>query len=292
MCIAALWALSEVWKGSPAWRAIMVRRSAAALPVGLLALLLSYGIYEKVQRWEAQGHQQDLDAVELFSGEKAVTNAVNRLGATCAGFDKVYSDEQDITTKPGFDIALELILRVRDGGSVWAGPECKTWIWVARSGTGRSLFNPTGHKHVARVQNANLIVQALSVLFVVAWLRGAYLFLEQPGSSLLPRCFEMGIGHVIRALMPYKARTFLGSYGADTAKPIDVWCTSPKVRKLQRKMRSHSKKLFKVNKNGGVDGIHDALKASQAYPRAFGIAVAQVFQELAEEDAMTRVFNT
>lgn len=44
----------------------------------------------------------------------------------------------------GFIRALQLVLRLRVGGLLHAGPPCSSWVWVSRGSTKRTRANPMG----------------------------------------------------------------------------------------------------------------------------------------------------
>ena len=155
-------------------------------------------LMEMVEQMEPEN--RDLDSVELFSGKKAITNAAEQKGLKAMGYDKVYSTSQDFTTTEGFKEALLLALRIREGGCIWAAPECKTWVWLSRSQTKRSKTNPNGDVGKESVLKANKMVISLAMLFAVLYARGVELFMEQPSSTVLHCCSPMR--EVIRTCMP------------------------------------------------------------------------------------------
>ena len=79
-----------------------------------------------------------LDGVELFSGESAIVNACIGGGLHVCGYDKSwwegtsYKDVHDFMSEEGFQNAIDLVLQIKAGGFLWAGPECTTWIWIGR----------------------------------------------------------------------------------------------------------------------------------------------------------------
>lgn len=240
-----------------------------AMPQPLMPLLLL--LLQFLENNEQ--HDRDLDCLELFCGQKAITLAQQKCGLKALGFDKVHSAREDFCTPAGFDAALKLMMRLRAGGCLWAAPECKTWIWLSRPQTKRSKHNVGGDISKSYVLNANRMVILLSLLFSVAYCRGIQLFMEQPSSTVLHHFEPMST--VIKHCMPHKVLTFLGKFGAESAKPILVWSSAEEVQKLKRKRPANMEKL--TTRDGDrVTGIHSKLQSSQAYPTAFGEAVAEV----------------
>lgn len=144
-------------------------RPLSALPALLVPLFL--GLLPHIQ--ELGVVPKTTDALELFSGEKAITLNCLELGLNAVGYDKSYSTpyrSEDITTKSGFRNALKEVMKVKRGGFIWGGPECKTWIFMARHGTLRSQYRAYGDSKVKRVANANLMVINLVTLLCLAWM--------------------------------------------------------------------------------------------------------------------------
>ena len=87
------------------------------------------------------------------------------------------------------------------------------------------------------------------------------------------------VGEVIESIMKNKVTVYLSSYGSTSAKPITIWSTTPLIQQLKRPKGLATERLA-TNKNGAVTGRRKKLKASQAYPPAFGQAVSAIYQEL------------
>ena len=203
-----------------------------------------------------------------------ITRAAQAQGLAAMGFDKVYSPEQDFTSSQGFMNALHLMLRVRPGGCLWAAPECKTWIWLSRTQTRRSKYHPEGDMAKDYVKNANRMVILLSLLFSVAFCRGVALFMEQPSSTVLHYMSPMN--YVIKHCLPYKVLTYLGAFGAESAKPVLIWSSLQEVEQLKRARPTNLEKL--TTRDGDqVTGKNKMLKLSQAYPEGFGKAVSEIW---------------
>ena len=83
------------------------------------------------------------------------------------------------------------------------------------------------------------------------------------------------MGTVIKHCLPCKVLTYLGKFGAESAKPVIIWSSVPEVEKLKRKRPIDMQKLT-VKDGERVTGINAKLRNSQANPTAFGEAMAQV----------------
>ena len=122
----------------------------------------------------------------------------------------------------------------------------------------------------------------VAMLFLLAHNRNVNLFLEQPLTSLMPRFSPMK--EVIEFCLEHKQMVWLSAFGAPSDKPLSIFCSSPAVASLKRsKPHNASSKLYVRNARGKCTGCSKALKESQAYPQAFGEAVAQIVFELSRQ---------
>jgi len=142
-------------------------RPLSFLPALLVPFFL--GIIPIVQ--EVGPQLRTNDCLELFSGERAITKNCLFVGLKAISFDLKDSTPmrpQDICTPSGMKTAVKEVLGLKPGGFLWAGPECKTWIFVARSGTHRTQFRAFGNKRVRRVSTANTMIVNLVMLLCLA----------------------------------------------------------------------------------------------------------------------------
>ena len=220
---------------------------------------------------------RDLDSVEFMSGQAEITRAHGNLGAKAVGFDKSYNawDGCDINTPNGFQRAMQFALRIKRHGSIWAAPVCSSWIWISRSGSGRNSKTPGGDTRLNRVRSGNIMVVRLVLIFLVCWVRGVHLFLENPMSTIIHQFSPLK--ELLECLMPFKETVHMGPYGTEVSKPLLIWSSCKAITSLWRKPVKVGKTLAIRNENGGVTGKKDELKESQAYPPDFGKAVAKLF---------------
>ena len=85
-----------------------------------------------------------LFGVEVFAGEAALSRAFSRFVGCFEPFELRTNPEHDILNPCGFKLLLLLILRIGKGGHVHIGTPCKSWIFLARSYSRRSLLQPQG----------------------------------------------------------------------------------------------------------------------------------------------------
>ena len=250
-------------------------RSLSMLPVVVLPLLLE--VLQHVQKFDGP---RDLDSVEYMAGEAQISHAVARRGLNSIAYDKVYHHTlNDINTKEGFHVALELALRVSRHGCIWCAPVCSSWVWIGRAGSGRTAQKAHGNPRVPRVRAGNVMVVRLVIIMIVVWLRGVHIFVENPMSTLVH--YFSPFREVVETLLKHKTTVSLSAYGAPSRKAVTLWSTTPLVKTLHRVPGKARERLSIMGKDGSVTGVRAALKSSQAYPKAFGEAVAGVIRQIA-----------
>jgi hypothetical protein len=144
-----------------------------------------------------QSTPRTLDCVEFFCGVGAIVQAARMAGRAAEGFDikrvpgvtdQPGPNSEDITTKSGFLVALNLLQRVRVGGLVWFAPPCGSFNWLCRHQSRRSAENSwEGDQAKVFVQTGNQTALASNFLATVASARGLFFVLENPPRSLLWR---------------------------------------------------------------------------------------------------------
>ena len=225
---------------------------------------------------------RDIDALEFMSGQAEISKAAARVGLVSYGYDRSYStcDINNINTAVGFKRAMQLTMRVKRHGAIWMAPVCSSWIWLSRSGSGRTREAAHGNTAVSWVRSGNRMVVRLVLVMIVAWIRGCHLFLENPMTTVVN--FFSPMREAIQCLLNFKVTLPLSAYGSSSHKFITIWSTTPLVQQLYRK-KGVAAETLATNKDGCITGKHKALKTSQAYPPAFGAAVAQIYMTLARD---------
>jgi hypothetical protein len=168
------------------------------------------------------------------------------LGYSAATFDKRDHPLEDLTTRAGFHKALGLVVRLRFAGMCWAAPVCSSWVWVGRYQTERTSNNPASNKINMSVNMANRMVFTC-LLLLVAFARGAYIYVEQPLSSLMP---QFPVAWITVERIP----TYLGSFGCDTQKPIIVLTNNDQAMSLKRARKAGKSQLVFKNASGSMTG--------------------------------------
>ncbi len=234
---------------------------------------------------------QDMDFVELFAWEAAVSYGMRALGYRGWTMDLRISLDHDLLSAAGFLQLLACLARLRPGGVFWAAPPCSTWVFMSRHSTGRDRC-VTGNTSSPYVLAQNALVCRLLVALRFCVARGVDFIVEQPHSTVM---FEYppfkqwlasdSAGRVQRI------QTQMGAFGMPAVKDTILLGTAPYLGELARRMtpserdalassRGRMKTTVKYTDAAGrtrVQGGKD-LKATQSYPVRSGMAHALAFQ--------------
>jgi hypothetical protein len=232
--------------------------------------------------------------IEGMSGQRALSKALLAKRLNGVSLDRRYDSCLDFATINGFKVFMMAARKLAPFGLFWWGIECKTWVWVCRSSTGRTSQNPMGSKENPSTQEANLVMQRFVFMAqVLYWGRRAYV-LEQPLSSLLftatpikilcevHSCFNVRCDHGFfdEADAPCKPLKLLG------VAPwlVDLRVVLPRHPSSKRTKLSYSK--TKTLADGSQKqmwyGIKDKMHDSEHYCDGFGSMVAQLQKQWME----------
>ena len=243
---------------------------------------------------------RDMDFVELFAGEAAVSNGMRMLGFHGWTLDLRISLDHDLLSPAGFVTVLACIARLRPGAVFWAAPPCSTWVFMSRHSTGRDR-DLSGNPASPYVQAQNALVCRLLVVLRFCMARGVYWIVEQPHSTVM---FEYPPFKRWLAKLESRAQdaesssagrvqrvsTQMGAFGMRSVKETILLGTAPYLDALVRRMTSRERKALQHDGRmltaiswtdaagrkrcqGGKD-----LKATQSYPVRFGLRHALAFQ--------------
>lgn len=158
------------------------------LLIGLPPLMIHLTDYvsqcEGVSDLPSSSWDRSLDSVELFSGKGELTAAMRRAGFRAQWFDWLHrpDDMNNLLTVAGMMQAVKDTLRLREGGLLFGGVPCSSWVW---------LSCPTHMRHVAilgdsrqeMVRIGNILGARFCLLAGLALVIGAHWAVEQPSTS-------------------------------------------------------------------------------------------------------------
>ena len=198
-----------------------------------------------------------------------------RAKTTC--FDKRYSHTHNCNTASGFRRWIVTLLCTMPKSSQWFGLDCTSWLWLTRHVTKRKRTSIWGDVSVRCVQEANEQIVKVVLLGMLGILIDVGSVFEQPLSSIAPAvpCFS----RLLQLLGASKTITWLGCFGASSAKPLQLWHNQDWVRGLRRTIPRglQLKPLCYKDKHGGWCGHKKRMHASAAYPEEFGKCAADCF---------------
>ncbi len=237
---------------------------------------------------------RDLDYVEVFAGEAAVSRGLATLGFVGRSVDQRYNPElDDVLTPHGFVSLACHVARLRPGGLFWAAPPCSSWIFLSSSSTGRHL-DVEGDPNNPGVVAQNALVQRLLILCAFARSRGVAFIWEQPGSSCM---FAYPDVVDFQEACPdvRMVKTMMGAHGLLTMKDAILWGTPSYLGSLRVRMKRMDKVYLRLRPDKTVTTrrwVTEAgevkcqgapgLKGTQAYTLGFGAAHALAFQAWTE----------
>ena len=227
-----------------------------------------------------------IGGVEFFSGVQSITKGLMTNGIDTIPYDLNINQQMDFNSDVGFAFAVWLVLRLQPGGVLFAAPPCSSWVWVSRSSSGRSYDCPLGNQLRKKVRDANILVSRLVLLMALALGRGCTIAWEQPGGTLMH--FHPKMRMFMQKFKIYEIWTWMGMYGAPTAKATRLWCSHRWIRGMYQKL--DKSKIPVYNGQEMVVEFHDVLglkratgrkglKSSQSYPLAFGEAFANKYSK-------------
>ena len=224
---------------------------------------------------------EDVDLIETFAGEKAIGRAFKRAKYKTASHE-ILDDNvtQDFLSPLGYCYLLSLGCRAKAGCANTNGMVCSSWVFLNRGTNKRTWVFPLGDPRVPSVRAGNEMVSKLFLFLMIMTIKGAFWLLEQPVSSLMHR--HGRFQDWARNNRLYRQFVWLGAYGAESPKGITLYSPFPWISELYKPLPNRvwpaEVSHHWVNSDGTpkVSG-GSALKATQTYPVAFGVAVEKLY---------------
>ena len=238
---------------------------------------------------------RDLDFVELFAGDHAVSRGLRALGYKGVTFDNRTIDaRQDILTPVGFLTALAACQRLRPDGVLFAAPVCSTWVFMSRATTERDITLAGAWASSAHVKAHNAMAARVAALCHFAASAGCHFVVEQPSTSVM---FSYRPWLELRtAWAVHQIRFPMAAYGGASLKPSWLIGTAPWLERLRARL-THADRAFLMTPQVSTatvteDGFgrkratgSSELKGTQAYPLQFGAALAVEFDRFTKAAA-------
>ena len=193
---------------------------------------------------------RNLDLVDLFAGKARIARWATLAGLHAIAFDKLYGEHMDILTPVGLALIVLLVLRIKVGGLLAAGPQCSSWVWLSRKTTKRTKKNPHGAKSNQPVLDGNATNSSMALLCYLGSLLSWDWLIEQPQRTLF---FETQMMKAVKETIANVSTCSLnlGSFGHETRKTTVLMGTNNIVQKLKKneeQLKAQAKRP-KDNKN-------------------------------------------
>lgn len=180
---------------------------------------------------------RNLDLVDLFAGKARIARWATLAGLHAIAFDKLYGEHMDILTPVGLALIVLLVLRIKVGGLLAAGPQS------SRKVTKRTKKNPYGAKSNQSVLDGNATNSSMALLCYLGSLLSWDWLIEQPQSSLF---FETQMMKAVKETIANVSTCSLnlGSFGHETRKTTVLMGTNNIVQKLknEEQLKAQAKK--------------------------------------------------
>jgi hypothetical protein len=228
------------------------------------------------------------DSYEYWCGVGNITLEAVLLGANALRFDKLLASEHDCGFNNGLKLwILALTLSVAHSQQ-WYSPACGSFCFLCRSQSARSSQNDyAGDTSLSFVQDGNMQSDICSLMYFLSFLFGNLPLYETPLNGCMPASEPLKT--VFTFTDSHRVTTWLGSFGAETCKPLQLWSPVLSVVDALRRDKPNRSGMTTLCVHRGppgnrkFDGVKTALKASANYPREFGRTVAQVTQAYARD---------
>ena len=255
-----------------------------------LEQMLSFLVQRVKENRSGCQHLAPTQVIEFWAGSGNLTCEHVKLGLTCSRFDTVYSLQHDCTTSTGLRLWLEELCRTADSSLTWMGTTCSSFVPLCVSQSKRRRENGfRGDETRPFVQSGNEQMCVASLVFFLSWLMGNSPMLEQPMSSVMPKLQPLAL--VLQFTGAARTVTWLGHFGGDSPKPLQLWHSNAAYQELGRRRPhgAHAASLgfLTTRKGRKFSGRPILLKQSQEYPSAFGAAVATVTFAVLEQATRT-----
>jgi hypothetical protein len=226
------------------------------------------------------GDTHALDFVEYFCGEGNLSKECIKANLPGMAFDIAQAEHHDVLDPHGFRMFVMAQCHVARHGLLWFGTQCSSFVRLCVSQSRRdpdSNFG-LGNQECSFVSVGNELMDVSSLLYLLGHMSECMCVLEQPAGSVLPKVAQMNT--VLLQTESICCRTYGGSFGCASQKPLHLWSNKTAINCLQKpKPASAGKQLARKDEAGGWTGNKELLQASEVYTRVFGAAVVDMLRQ-------------
>jgi hypothetical protein len=208
---------------------LVVARPALYEAVRDLPRVLAY-----VHSFDLSDQVRYLAHLDLFSGQGEMHKTWHSRGYAAERMDiLIDARKHDLTNQDGFFNALQFVLCVLPFGLITLGPPCSWWIFLSSCLHQRTKNKPSGNTERWEVHMANILVENMTVVLIIATLRWVWSLVEQPLSSAMIRYWSI---EAFRSYFDKFVRVFsyMGAFGHAIQKPSYFLSNLPGVEGLKK----------------------------------------------------------
>ena len=278
---------------SPVVTATVSRSSGSKRPIGAVMVghcalvLFGFTVLDVLRSNTLTSLPRDLDALELWSGQAAFTDAAINMGLKAEPFDKNRipgktdrpgRDCEDILRKDGFMKALKLVMRLKPRGLLLQGVQCSSFVFADSSHCKRTRGNVEGDSSYQPVVDGNAMADTAALFMVLCVLRGVQVVLENPAGS---RLFEYirpttDLIQGLHTQICHRCAYDDGPWPRIGPKPYKFVCTGPWIRQVNRKCtcpvppcgKPQHQRIMEQNATGGVCVWNTSHGSISSLPKA------------------------
>jgi len=228
-----------------------------------------------------QEDDRDLHFLDLFSASGQGKRTFEANGYAAVSTDIITNPLEDITSRAGFFLILQMAMRIMEGGLLLGGPPCSLFIFLSSSMHRRSPAMPRGDESRRAVRLSNLVVDNCVVILTHIIPRGVKFIIEQPLTSSM---YDMPSFTRIRSSSPewLAITTYMGCFGHTMMKPTRLVSNMTSCRLLTRprpppEAFPSDPDYVRYTPAGAAGGRH--LHASAVYTPAFTFAVLVAWEK-------------
>lgn len=240
----------------------------------MLAMLVDRAMFLREHNSSARLFQ----FLEFFAGSGNLSRELLARGFHGAAFDSLFCPDHDVLCSKGMRLYIDAIVSSASKCLAWFAVQCSSFVGLCVSSSRRAFSNDfmgDQSREFIRVGNALMICTAF--LLFLCRLCNITTCLEQPLNSCLPKCPAMS--SVLQFCQSAKFVTYVGAFGGPSAKPLQIWTSSPAFSHLAKaKPEGLDGGLVAKSDNGSYTGNKYALEQSGVYRPEFGAEVAFIFE--------------
>ena len=265
---------------------MMASRRQAALAVAAGLVICGLTFHDMLDICASEPSVQTLDVVEGFSGVGSIRKAAADQRLRANGFDNKHDPSFNVLEREGVVKAIQMIAKLRVNGLLWLAPPCSSFCGLCTGTSGRSNETPYGNEREF-VKEGNSLARVALMLFLLGYVRGCIVVLENPSGNLFWRLpFIERLWKFIPTMASAVCHrcAFTKPGPNHYKKPFRIVSPTLAVEGMSRDCECKTKTCHQslvtvkaTDKKVQRTGKSKALKDSGAYPKKMGIFLVKAW---------------